>query len=124
MKPLFALALLAVAACATPSTTQPPRKGPVALGETAYVNGPLVRPERVIEDSRCPMNARCVWAGRVVVRVAILSGRRETLELVLGEPQPVADGALTLVSATPEREAGKAIGARDYRFAFEFQGGL
>ena len=43
--------------------------GPTAgLGETAAVAGLTIRPLRVVEDSRCQINARCVWADRVVLR--------------------------------------------------------
>ena len=61
--------LLGSAACAT----IPPTKLngiDVAFGQTAYVNGPKILPIKLIEDSRCPMNARCIWAGRVRVLVA------------------------------------------------------
>ncbi len=37
----------------------------------------------VTEDSRCPMNARCVWAGNAKIKVAVSvgRGRAETVEL-------------------------------------------
>ena len=44
----------------------------VGIGETADLGGGLrVRPLEVVEDSRCPQDARCVWAGRLRVRVAV-----------------------------------------------------
>lgn len=118
--PAFAL----LAACvATPAART--GGGPVGLGQTAYIDGPRVRPDRVIEDSRCPMNARCVWAGRFVLRATVFGGgRTRQVDLTLGEPIPIADGALTLTSVTPERVAGKRVKPRPFRFAFSFQGGL
>ncbi|MDX2276088.1 MAG: hypothetical protein NW206_11620 [Hyphomonadaceae bacterium] len=42
------------------------------LGDTADLGAGLsVRPIDVLEDSRCPQNARCVWAGRLRLRVAV-----------------------------------------------------
>jgi hypothetical protein len=42
------------------------------IGQTADLGGGLrVRPLEVLEDSRCPQNARCVWAGRLRLRVAV-----------------------------------------------------
>ena len=38
------------------------------LGQTVNVGGPKVTPLAVLEDSRCPMEARCIWAGRVRLR--------------------------------------------------------
>ena len=88
---LAALALpaaLALSACATTRGAPLPDGSDVALGQRAYVDGPLVEPVAVIEDSRCPMNARCIWAGRV--RVKMLwhrpTGEKQPFEVVLGEP--------------------------------------
>ena len=127
IKPLFFAALLfASAGCAT----IPPSKSDginVAFGQTAYVDGPKIRPIRLIEDSRCPMNARCVWAGRVRILVAWVrsDGERE-VELTLGEPVSVGDGQLTLTAVTPSKMAGegRALAPSDYRFSFQFAGGL
>lgn len=100
-------------------------EGPVGLGRTAYVNGPRVRPDRIIEDSRCPINARCAWAGRVVLRATVFGGSwKRRLNLTLGESVGVADGKLTLMSVTPGRLAGKRIDPRRLRFAFAFDGGI
>lgn len=41
-----------------------------------------VRFDRVIEDSRCPINARCVWAGNAKVRLTATRGSdRRVIEL-------------------------------------------
>src|SRR3546814_2440709 len=53
----------------------------VALCQKAYVDGPLVQPVAVVEDSRCPMNVRCVWAGRVRVKMLWLRSEEHTSEL-------------------------------------------
>ena len=89
--------------------------------------GPVIVPLRVIEDSRCPMNARCVWAGRLVVETEILlRGGAESLivPMTMEEPVPVADGAATLVAVWPDQVTGHTIAAGEYRFAYRFDGGL
>ncbi len=87
---------------------------PVQLGRA------VVTPMRVTEDSRCPMNARCVWAGRVVVETRIDGiGWRQTQPLTLGEPHTVRGITVTLVSVMPEQQTGKQIGSAEYRFVFE-----
>src|SRR5688572_3184002 len=118
-----ALIALALAGCATVPLVE---AGPtVALGETAWTNGLHVRPIAIVEDSRCPINAVCVWAGRLVVRSEIRGGSwQQTRDLELGKPQHIADGALTLVAAEPSKQAGVEIDRRAYRFTFDFQGGL
>jgi len=122
MRSLSLLTLAILTGCAT---TPPLREGPVAINQTAYVDGPTVTPLEIVEDSRCPANARCVWAGRVVVRARIAGGAWQTTRsLTLGEPVPIADGTLTLVSVMPEKWTTNALEPRDYRFSFEFSGGF
>ena len=100
-------------------------EGPVALGQTAYVDGPRVRPDRVIEDSRCVIGTQCVWAGRVVLRATLFAGSESRqIDLTLGEPVAVADGRLTLVSVAPERTRTGPAEPQQLRFTFAFQGGL
>jgi hypothetical protein len=71
------------------------------VGQTADLgNGLRVRPLIVVEDSRCPQNARCVWAGRLRVRVAIEGvGEREVIldEAAVETPR----GSFALVAALP-----------------------
>ncbi|MGV3479235.1 MAG: hypothetical protein ACO1O3_04765 [Sphingobium sp.] len=118
---LSALSLLAV--CATSASARP-HEGPARLGQRVYVDGITVRPDRVIEDSRCPANGDCIWAGRVVLRATVTGGRwKRTLDLIPGKPVQVADGALTLVSVAPDKMIGR-IKPRDYRFRFRFDGGF
>ena len=115
----------ALVSCAT---IQPDSDGitRVALAQTAYVGGPKVTPLAVVEDSRCPMNARCVWAGQVRLAVRIDTGQGYvTREITSNKPIPVADGSLELVEVTPDRVAGgEPISKRDYRFGFKFAGGI
>ncbi len=125
-RPVVPAALAVVAALAA-CTEQAAVEGPVRLGQTAYVGGPRVVPERVVEDSRCPAAVRCVWAGRVVLRAKVVGGNwSKRLDLVLGVPADVADGKLTLVAVTPARIAGRSAreSAGASRFTFAFQGGL
>jgi hypothetical protein len=115
---------LLLTACAT--TSMPRSDGSnVALGQEAMVDGPVVKPIAVLEDSRCPMNALCVWAGRVRLKMLWIrsKGNRE-FELTLGEPKPLADGSITLTSVRPDKRTDVIIKPSDYRFSFSFAGGL
>ena len=55
---------LALAACATTPAAPQDRIARAGLNERVYVDGPYVTPLAVIEDSRCPTDAQCIWAGR------------------------------------------------------------
>ena len=129
------IAALLLGACATTAPHSQTLAMPTApegtdgwqvIGERGEF-GPVIVPLRVIEDSRCPMNARCVWAGRLVVETEILlRGGAEslTVPMTMGEPVPVADGAATLVAVWPDQMTGHTIEASEYRFAYRFDGGL
>ena len=82
-----------------------------------------MRPDRVVEDSRCPAAVQCIHAGRLIVRATVLGGGwSRQIDLTLGVPVSVADGTLTLVKATPLPIVGtEAVSAA--RFTFEFKGG-
>lgn len=124
LKALAALMAISLVGCAAAgSVARAPIEGPVRLGEMAAVDGPKVRPDRVIEDSRCPADVQCIQAGRLVVRATVLGGGwSKELDLTLGVPVPVADGMLTLVDATPVPVTGETSGSAA-RFTFRFQGG-
>ncbi|MCC8619882.1 hypothetical protein [Xanthomonas vesicatoria] len=120
-----ALLVASLAGCmgSRPSISQPV-EGPVRLGEVAAVDGPKVRPDRVIEDSRCPANVQCIHAGRLIVRTTVSGGAwSKQVDLTLGVPVPVADGLLTLVEATPVPVTEQAAPPSAARFTFTFQGG-
>src|SRR3546814_1920915 len=47
----------------------------------------------VLEDSRCPENVMCVWAGQVRLKMRWIrpGGRSQEFEAILGRPMPLAD---------------------------------
>jgi hypothetical protein len=116
---ILVLAAAALTACATsPAAVAGPTAG---LGGIAAVDGLRIRPLRVIEDSRCPINARCVWAGRMILQAEVRSaGGSSTYDLALGEPVAHDGGRLALVAAEPGRIAGSETDQAVYRFTFEF----
>jgi len=121
-----ALAALPLGACATYSNAPIVDGGPVRqdgmamLGQPTRVGALVATPQALVEDSRCPMNARCVWAGRLVLTTRIDGpGWRETANLTLGQPHATHGTSLTLVSALPEKMAGQATPPAAYTFAFE-----
>lgn len=91
----------------------------VGIGQTADLgNGLRVRPLEVVEDSRCPQNARCVWAGRLRVRVNVEGvGERE---VILDEPAVATPhGSFAMGAALPGPWTDWPEGAKPpYRFGF------
>ena len=126
IKQTFPLALTAVliAGCVT-SRTNNDGSVDAKLGQTVNVGGPKVTPLVILEDSRCPMEARCIWAGRVRLSVRVTTGAGTMVrELASDRPLQVADGLLVLQSTIPPRSTQRTLAPSDYRFTFKFSGGL
>ena len=128
MNKLFCLAPLALlAGCIVYKDAPIVDGGPPAAEGTAVplrhpvqVGAVVATPMTVVEDSRCPENVRCVWAGRLVVATRIDgAGWRETVDLTLGEPARVRDVTVALVSGLPEKRADRETVADEYRFVYE-----
>ena len=94
------------------------------IGQAVEVSpGITVEPLRVIEDSRCPQDVTCVWAGRFVLSARVRDhGRMQTVRLTLGQPTLLRRGRLTLDQVAPERSA-KGVNSRRYRFGVSYAPG-
>ncbi|MBU3991897.1 MAG: hypothetical protein KKA12_05025 [Alphaproteobacteria bacterium] len=86
------------------------------IGETAQVGGIAVTPVKLLEDSRCPQETQCVWAGRVRIEARIDGG--DPVELTLGQPLALAGRSLTLAEVQPEPRKDITRYSDEYRFGF------
>jgi hypothetical protein len=99
-------------------------EGAARIGQTVYVSGPSIRPDEVLEDSRCPVDVTCVRAGTVRIRVLVIaSGGTHPVELTLGQPVESDGGRLTLLTVQPQQRTTRTLAAEDYRFTFDFKAG-
>ena len=123
MKHIISLAAaFALGGCATvPIAASPIRSdGFATLGQPTRVGALVVTPQALVEDSRCPINARCIWAGRLVLKARIDGADwRETVDLTLGQPYATHGTGLALVSAEPGKMAGSPPSPPASLFGFE-----
>lgn len=119
-----AFALFALTACATiPAASATTGTSTARYGETANVGPMLVRPIALVEDSRCPINARCVWAGRLVIKTEVtFNGGSETVtsNMTLGTPLVLGKESVMLVAGEPGKLAGAEGNPPANRFTFEY----
>lgn len=92
----------------------------VALNQPVWAGRVVITPIEVHEDSRCPINARCVWAGRAIVLTRVDgAGWREQAYLTLGEPHQIRGTTVTLTSLEPGRTTDGPVRSAEYRFTYE-----
>jgi hypothetical protein len=118
---LAALAALAVARCDSGPSAVPD----VALGEefvlaagqsaSAGPDALTVQFERVVEDSRCPSDARCIQAGQVVSAI-VVSGSRAYVKP--GDSVPSGRYRARLLGVLPYPSSASAIDPAQYRARF------
>ena len=93
----------------------------MGIGQTASIEGEklVIKFKAVLEDSRCPVNVVCVWAGngKVEFEVIDIDGQNKTVILhTEDEPRAIAlkRHKLTLISLNPPRVDGVSISPGDY----------
>jgi hypothetical protein len=128
LRALVVFAGVAIAASCGNSVTGPDAVAgtPFALkaGATATLpNGSRLTFERVSADSRCPMDALCVWAGDATVAVTVKApaGTAEARELHTepGRSQmPFSDYTITLAALAPYPRSSQTIQPADYSATF------
>ena len=93
----------------------------LGIGQTASIEREklFIKFKAVLEDSRCPVNVVCVWAGNGKVEFEILDidGQNKTVTLNTDE-EPGAttlkEHTLKLISLNPPRVDGISISPGDY----------
>lgn len=122
------LTCLALTGCVTASTPEPQSAGAavtLGVGETAPIAGTSasVRFLGVIEDSRCPTDTTCVWAGEVKVNLEILERSKDsrTVELKIGENAKAGSRVITLEQVEPQPRSNVRIAANGYRATLKME---
>ncbi len=97
-----------------------PKGTAVPFNQPVWISNELiVTPLRLTEDSRCPADTACVWAGRAILETRLDGiGWRQTVPLELGKAYEMRSQTVRLVSVAPDKQAQRQIPVADYRFAF------
>lgn len=115
---LFVLTACAAAAPAGTRRVALDTQVTLAPGETAIVDdGFAVQFVSVLEDSRCPQDVTCVWAGQVRVQIAIRAGSQPVArhEVVENGNVVVAGYRVTIVGVQPRPLSTGRIQPGEYR---------
>ena len=89
------------------------------IGKTAKFPHVNVTALEVTEDSRCPVDVQCIWAGTVKVKVNVSKPSGNFTEILeLGKFLTTGTELVTLVAVSPSPKAGESIAPADYRLVF------
>lgn len=116
----YFLPLQKEAAPSTPPPSLTSERIETRIGQEASALDVKIKPLEVLEDSRCPLDVQCVWAGTVRVQTILGSGLGEGDQVFeLGQEITTEAEIIKLVEVLPAPPAGQEIGEDDYRFFFE-----
>lgn len=95
------------------------------INQTIIIQGIYLTLLEILEDSRCPIDVTCVWAGTVKLRVKLENGSNtQEVSLTLGSPITFAGKRVELTSVLPAKNSKQTIKPEDYRFDFSVKPGI
>ena len=123
----IAAAAFVLAGCTSALTVAPESDFTLRVNETATLSGTTisVRVDSVVGDSRCPINAVCVWAGNAAVWLRLMAdaepGTNAAVNTMVDPRSTSFEGkTITLVGLDPQPTQGKPISQSDYRVRLRF----
>ena len=93
----------------------------IGVGETKEINGLRITLNKIVEDSRCPSDVQCIWAGRLVANVTLKSGsKEETLDLASDAAPKAFDAFLVSIAGIyPEKLVSEP--STSYKITFKVE---
>lgn len=90
----------------------------LGLNETFEINGLIIKPWAVTQDSRCPSDVTCIQAGKVVVAINLGTS---TMEIEPGQIKHAGAFSVTLDDVMPYPISTHKITDQEYKFTFTFK---
>ncbi len=107
----------AFAACPTPEATSATIR--TTLGQTMTGLNVTITPTELVDDSRCPTDVQCIWAGTAHVRATISTNAGTTSEVLeIGQPIEKDGYTITFTELSPSPKSDEVTPSSSYRFVF------
>ncbi|HZS43067.1 MAG TPA: hypothetical protein VFA52_02490 [Candidatus Paceibacterota bacterium] len=91
----------------------------VGLNQSVTRSGITATVVEVVEDSRCPVDVNCIWAGTVKVNIKLQQRQLFTTQTAeLNKPINMYGWTGELINVAPIKKASAPISPNDYRFTF------
>ena len=91
----------------------------LALGAGDFIGGVNVTLNKIVSDSRCPIDVQCIQAGNVTANITLISDTdKETIEMDSTTPHMFGSYRVTMVNVLPVRKSGANLSPANYRITF------
>ena len=119
MKKVFTVLLfLILAAGAFPIHAKRLQDIKVQINKSVTTNGLKIEFVELVEDSRCPVDVECVWAGNAKIKIRVTKGRKSQLldldMMTKGTKPNYGTYRLTLKGLSPELRSNVRINRNAY----------
>lgn len=97
-----------------------PTLGEVGVGKSIFINGVRITLNKIIQDSRCPIDVQCIQAGWVTANVTLQSDTdKETIDMS-SNTVPVAFDSykISIENVKPLRTSGSTLDLGSYLITF------
>ncbi len=100
--------------------TTPTQATGIKIGQTITWNGLSLRFVKIVEDSRCAKNVKCIQAGRVVAEVELTThGKTQTAQVTNStDGFSFGDYYITIVNVFPDKNSKTTLTDADYLITF------
>jgi len=94
----------------------------LSIGEQTEALGISLRPTKLLEDSRCPLDVECIQAGTVRIEAEMVDGMgTSTNAFTLNTPVTAETRTITLTNVMPLPHSKETPLESDYRFTFHIE---
>lgn len=94
--------------------------GDVSVGESVFINGVRITLNKIVQDSRCPVDVQCIQAGAVTANVTLQSNTDKETKTIVSNAAPIAFDSyhISIENVKPSRVVGAMPAPESYRITF------
>lgn len=105
-----------------PDTSSQSEQMTARINQKVSSSGITITPLEVVEDSRCPANVNCIWAGTVKIKTNLESPSGKSTQIFeLNKTVTTETKSVTMINVAPQTQPNIKIKNADYVFYFEIK---
>lgn len=118
---VLVFALIAYYFFAYNKVIEEPMVGRVEVGKTVFINGVRITLNRVVQDSRCPIDVQCIQAGAITANVTFWSDTDSETRNMASDEVPLAFDSyrISIINIAPPRMSGREVDPKSYVLTFK-----